>query len=139
MLQLQTQSLSPLQGTYAHPRQAYSKCDLCAAACATLACPLQEGRRVLVLEKSLEQPDRIVGELLQPGGYLMLKRLGLESCVEGIDAQRVEGYAIIKNGRDACVQYPTEGFDEDVAGRSFHHGRCVPSRYRLWVARGCLA
>lgn len=90
---------------------------------------MQAGRRVLVLEKSLEQPDRIVGELLQPGGYLMLKRLGLEDCVEGIDAQRVEGYAIIKNGEDACVHYPTEGFDEDVAGRSFHHGRCGVLHY----------
>jgi squalene monooxygenase len=87
----------------------------------------QAGRRVLVLEKSLEQPDRIVGELLQPGGYLMLKRIGLAACVEGIDAQRVNGYAIIKDGRDACVKYPTEGFDEDIAGRSFHHGRCARS------------
>jgi 2-polyprenyl-6-methoxyphenol hydroxylase-like FAD-dependent oxidoreductase len=85
---------------------------------------LQAGRCVLVLEKSLEQPDRIVGELLQPGGYLMLKRIGLADCTEGIDAQRVNGYAIIKDGRVACVKYPTEGFDEDVAGRSFHHGRC---------------
>ena len=86
---------------------------------------MQVGRRVLVLEKSLEQPDRIVGELLQPGGYLMLKRLGLTDCTEGIDAQRVYGYAIIKDGRSACVKYPTEGFDEDVSGRSFHHGRCA--------------
>jgi hypothetical protein len=50
----------------------------------------QDGRRVLVLERDLSQPDRIVGELLQPGGYLMLKRLGLQEAVEEIDAVQVE-------------------------------------------------
>lgn len=41
------------------------------------------------MERDLSQPDRIVGELLQPGGYLMLKRLGLEHAVDGIDSQKV--------------------------------------------------
>jgi len=44
---------------------------------------------VLLLERDLAQPDRIVGELLQPGGYLMLMRLGLAGAVLGIDAQKV--------------------------------------------------
>lgn len=83
------------------------------------------GRSVLCLDKGLEQPDRIVGELLQPGGYLMLKRLGLAACTEGIDAQRVVGYALFKDGKSTCVKYPMEGFEEDVAGRSFHHGRFI--------------
>ena len=34
----------------------------------------RQGRRVLLLERDLSQPDRIVGELLQPGGYLALKK-----------------------------------------------------------------
>lgn len=50
---------------------------------------VQEGRRVLLLERDLTQPDRIVGELLQPGGYLVLKKLGLEECTENIDAVKV--------------------------------------------------
>lgn len=49
---------------------------------------LQAGRRVLLIERDLKQPDRIIGELLQPGGYLMLKKLGLAHCVDGIDAQK---------------------------------------------------
>ena len=49
----------------------------------------QDGRRVLLLERDPTQPDRIVGELLQPGGYLMLKRLGLAHTVDDIDAQKV--------------------------------------------------
>lgn len=40
--------------------------------------PSQDGRRVLVIERDLTEPDRIVGELLQPGGYLKLIELGLE-------------------------------------------------------------
>lgn len=44
---------------------------------------------MLVLERDLSQPDRIVGELLQPGGYLMLKRLGLDKAVEEIDSVKV--------------------------------------------------
>lgn len=44
---------------------------------------------MLLLERDFSQPDRIVGELLQPGGYLVLKKLGLESCTENIDAVKV--------------------------------------------------
>ena len=33
---------------------------------------------MLVLERDLEEPDRIVGELLQPGGFLKLVELGME-------------------------------------------------------------
>ena len=87
-----------------------------------------------MLERDLNQPDRIVGELLQPGGYLKLKQLGLEAAVEGIDAQRVVGYAMFKGGRNATVAYPTEGFSGDVAGRSFHNGRFV-QRLREAAAR----
>lgn len=37
------------------------------------------GRRVLLLEKSLSEPDRIVGELLQPAGRARLEMMGLGS------------------------------------------------------------
>lgn len=50
---------------------------------------LQDGRRILLLERDLSQPDRIVGELLQPGGYIKLKELGLADAIDGIDSQRV--------------------------------------------------
>lgn len=85
----------------------------------------KDGRRILLLERDFTEPDRIVGELLQPGGYLMLKKLGLEDCTAGIDSIKVRGYAIFKDGRYAAVKYPTEGYSQDVAGRSFHHGRFV--------------
>lgn len=60
----------------------------------------KDGRRIHVIERDLSEPDRIVGELLQPGGYLKLIELGLQDCVEGIDAQSIFGYALFKEGKD---------------------------------------
>ncbi|GJP56721.1 hypothetical protein CLOM_g15774 [Closterium sp. NIES-68] len=123
------------------------------AGCALAYSLGKAGRRVLVLERDLSEPDRIVGELLQPGGYLKLVELGLQDCVEGIDAQRVDGYALFMDGSDCKVSYPTlstaqlhmlfaghrldsgEGARAGgsaagaemwkVAGRGFHNGRFV--------------
>lgn len=89
---------------------------------------------MLLLERDLTLQDRIVGELLQPGGYLKLVELGLEDCLEGIDAQRVDGYVMYKQGEQASLQYPTDPqHGPDVAGRSFHNGRFV-QRLRLRAA-----
>lgn len=38
----------------------------------------KQGRSVLILERDLSEPDRIVGELLQPRGVQALKAMGLE-------------------------------------------------------------
>ena len=38
----------------------------------------RDGRKVTIIERDLSEPDRIVGEVLQPGGVLALKKLGLE-------------------------------------------------------------
>lgn len=42
-----------------------------------------------------------------------------------IDAQKVYGYALYKDGRSSKLPYPLENFHPDVAGRSFHHGRFI--------------
>ncbi|XP_044474159.1 squalene monooxygenase SE1-like [Mangifera indica] len=85
----------------------------------------KDGRRVHVIERDLTEPDRIVGELLQPGGYLKLVQLGLEDCVNTIDAQEVFGYALFKDGKSNKVSYPLENFNSDISGRSFHNGRFI--------------
>lgn len=38
----------------------------------------RDGRKVTVIERDMKEPDRIVGELLQPGGYRALTDLGLK-------------------------------------------------------------
>ena len=45
------------------------------AVAATLA---RDRRQVTVVERDLSEPNRIVGELLQPGGFRALKKLDLE-------------------------------------------------------------
>lgn len=54
--------------------------------CAAAVAFGKQGRSVILLEKSLKEPDRIVGELLQPGGVRALEELGLRgTCLqEGI-------------------------------------------------------
>lgn len=45
--------------------------------CAAAVAFGKQGRSVLLLEKSMKEPDRIVGELLQPGGVNALEQLGM--------------------------------------------------------------
>jgi squalene monooxygenase len=98
----------------------------CGVAGAALAATLgQDHRRVLVIERDLSEPDRIVGELLQPGGVAQLCALGLADCLEGIDAQAIKGYGIFHNDERVCLTYPRSTDDEALFGRSFHHGRFI--------------
>ncbi|XP_061529733.1 squalene monooxygenase isoform X3 [Phycodurus eques] len=86
----------------------------------------RDGRRVTVVERDLKEPDRIVGELLQPGGYRALKELGLEGSVEGLDAHLVNGYVIHDMESSSEVEIPYPQAEENVqCGRAFHHGRFI--------------
>ncbi len=42
------------------------------------------GRRILLIERDLGEPNRIVGELLQPGGVDRLKELGLSGTYNSL-------------------------------------------------------
>lgn len=76
--------------------------------------------RIAVVERSLAEPDRIVGELLQPGGVRALQQLGMENCLQGIDAITVNGYCVVEDGKSVHIPYPGT-----YEGRSFHHGRFI--------------
>uniref|UniRef100_UPI00358F66C0 squalene monooxygenase n=1 Tax=Myxine glutinosa TaxID=7769 RepID=UPI00358F66C0 len=85
------------------------------------------GRRVVVLERDMSEPDRIVGELLQPGGFRVLHALGLQAAIEGADVQAVHGYIVHdgESGQEVQIPYP-EGADGNVqCGQAFHHGRFI--------------
>ncbi|KAK0649317.1 squalene epoxidase [Cercophora newfieldiana] len=82
----------------------------------------RQGRQVLLLERSLKEPDRIVGELLQPGGVRTLSELGLSDCLDGIEATPIEGYHLYWKDQQACFWFcEIEGTKPE--GRSFHHGK----------------
>ncbi|KAE8220729.1 hypothetical protein CF319_g5793 [Tilletia indica] len=95
----------------------------------------RSGRSVALLERDLSQPDRIVGELLQPAGVHALARLGISQALDGIDAVRVRGYQVFYEDNNVPIPYPTrkahvQPDDEDSEqeqGRSFHHGRFIQS------------
>ena len=87
----------------------------------------RQGRSVLLLEQSLKQPDRIVGEFLQPGGVEALEDLGLRDCLDGIDAIVENGYVVEYYGDPVQIPYPINSVrtGKKPEGRSFHHGRFV--------------
>ena len=104
--------------------------------CAAAVTFARQGRSVILLEKSLAEPNRIVGELLQPGGVSALEKLGLRHCLEEIDAISVLGYQVSWYGSPVGIPYPREVVEGEQAGiaqgkggrpegRSFHHGRFI--------------
>ena len=103
------------------------------AGCALARALALQGRTILIVDRSLAKPDRIVGELLQPGGVEGLEQLGLSECLEGIEATPVKGYHIYWKDEETSFWFcPTvvtnaKGGTETKAhaGRSFHHGRLV--------------
>ncbi|XP_075681861.1 squalene monooxygenase [Rhinoderma darwinii] len=96
----------------------------------------RDGRRVAVIERDLKEPDRIVGELLQPGGYQVLKDLGLGDAVEGLDAHVVHGYVVhdIESKAEVEIPYPVNGEKQLQCGRAFHHGRFIMGLRKMAMA-----
>ena len=140
---------SILQTKSKEARELHHEADVIIVGAGILGCAISvalgnQGRSVILLEKSLKQPDRIVGELLQPGGVQALEKLGLRDCLEGIDAIKVFGYDVIYYGEEVRIPYPENARGEEVVagekdnademrgtkrrrpeGRSFHHGRFI--------------
>ncbi|CAA0404507.1 unnamed protein product [Arabidopsis thaliana] len=87
----------------------------------------KDGRRVHVIERDMREPERMMGEFMQPGGRLMLSKLGLQDCLEDIDAQKATGLAVYKDGKEADAPFPVDNnnFSYEPSARSFHNGRFV--------------
>ncbi|KAI3329039.1 squalene epoxidase [Xylariaceae sp. AK1471] len=153
----QTTTPSTLQEDRSARRSKYHEADVVVVGAGVFGCAVantlaNQGRSVILLERWMKEPNRIVGELLQPGGYKSLQRLGLKHCVEDIDAITNVGMDVVWYGRDTCMKYPypNEGkrpaiklpanghingsangkvkHEEEPSrpkGRSFHHGRFI--------------
>ncbi|CAK7205176.1 Squalene epoxidase [Sporothrix eucalyptigena] len=159
-------TVTTLGGVDAHARrrERYHEADVVVVGAGVLGCAIafalaNQGRSVVLLEHSMHEPDRIVGELMQPGGVASLKALGLAECIEGIDSVVCHGYHCIYDGQDTLIPYPPVDADGNVPmdaylpgsneekkrsnkrdqgkapeGRSFHHGRFI-----MQLRRKCLA
>lgn len=129
--------------------------------CAIAFALANQGRSVILLERWMHEPNRIVGELLQPGGVAALRKLGLEKCLEDIDAVACYGYHVLYRGDEVSFPYPPVRANGEVVfgldgkastnghanghvkgekgaarseGRSFHHGRFI-----MQLRKACLA
>ncbi|CZR63901.1 related to squalene monooxygenase [Phialocephala subalpina] len=137
-------SSSQFQAANEQRRRLYHEADVVVVGAGVFGCAAafalaKQGRSVLLLERSLKEPDRIVGELLQPGGVSALEKLGLAHTLEGIDAIPVHGYEVIYYGKGVEIPYPANaGATNKVGsqeytnekggrpeGRAFHHGRFI--------------
>ncbi|KAI0404204.1 squalene epoxidase [Xylaria palmicola] len=111
MSEVTSTSTSTLQEDLAARRSKYHEADVVVVGAGVFGCAVantlaNQGRSVILLERWMKEPNRIVGELLQPGGYESLQRLGLAHCVEGIDAVTNIGMDVIWYGQDMCMRYP---------------------------------
>lgn len=68
----------------------------------------RQGRKVLIVERDWSEPDRIVGELMQPAGIKALQELGMVQAVNGIGARSVTGYYIKYYGDEISIEYPSK-------------------------------
>lgn len=66
----------------------------------------RKGKKVLIVERDWSMPDRIVGELLQPGGLRALRSLGMVQAINHIEAYPVTGYTVFYNGEHVDIPYP---------------------------------
>ncbi|KAG1809636.1 squalene epoxidase-domain-containing protein [Suillus subaureus] len=78
--------------------------------------------RIALLERSLSKPDRIVAEMLQPGGVTALKTLGLESCLGELGSVSLSllGYHVLRGEQGICALFP-----EGHVAKAFDHGAFI--------------
>lgn len=79
--------------------------------------------RICIIDKDWDYVDTIIGELLQPGGIVTLQKLGLENCLEKIDAVPSFGYCMFSEFGKVIVNFPKKCSLR--AARCFDHGRFV--------------
>ncbi|XP_063968394.1 squalene monooxygenase-like [Lytechinus pictus] len=96
----------------------------------------RDGRRVTVIERDMKEPDRIVGELFQPGGIRTLEDLGLGDCASGFEEVRLDGFVIHDPfiNKPIDFQYPKGEADKIQSARCFHHGRFIMSLRKAAMA-----
>jgi len=108
-----------------------TKYDVCiigaGVAGGTLAAYLgKNGKNVVVIEKLMAESDKIIGELLQPGGVEMSHNMNMQHILEGIDAQNIVGYGLFYKEERIRVSYPVKE-DKLLTGRGFRYGKFISS------------
>ncbi|CAK4069609.1 unnamed protein product [Aphanomyces euteiches] len=94
----------------------------------------KQGKKVFIVEKTMEYQDRFVGELMQPGGLQALRKLGLIECAETETDVLTKGYTVILDEKDnIMLPYPDRvpqnfweflGVFRNDNGTGKQYGRC---------------
>jgi len=84
----------------------------------------KRGINVAVIERDFSEPEKIIGELLQPGGVMKLQELGYTDILNGFDAQQIDGYALFNNGSHFKIPYPAMNGCR-LTGRGFRYGKFI--------------
>lgn len=71
-------------------------------------------KKILVVERNLNEQERIVGELMQPGGVELLKQLNLSHLLDSIDVQKIDGYKLIDKEKSFLLNY--EEINDTIEG-----------------------
>ena len=83
--------------------------------------------KVALIEKKWQQPDEIIGELLQPSGVQKLVEMGFAEAFENIEAQPIQGYVMYLGNQPQQLSYPLGEEDNPYHGYGFRYGRFVQS------------
>ena len=90
---------------------------------ATIAAYLApKGIKIALIDRSFSEKKRIVGELLQPGAVISMKEMGLSHLLQGIDAQDIHGYALLKDDEKFTIPY-NKGVAVHYKGLGLHNGK----------------
>ena len=99
--------------------------DICVIGAGIAGAPIasylgKSGKKIAIIEFDWGLQERILGELLQPGGYMRLCDLGLGDCIQNIDAVPMVGYALYRKGEEFTIAYPVEG--KQITGFGLRNG-----------------
>lgn len=126
-MQHPTLDTAVMTGVEVTPQTIPTQCDVCIVGAGVAGSALawylgSRGRRVAIIERDLTEPEKFIGELLQPGGVQLLREMGYTDVLEGFDAQMVTGYALFMDGRQFNIPYPS-----NTTGRGFRYGKFINS------------
>jgi squalene monooxygenase len=91
----------------------------------------KKGFNIALIDRKWDEPDEIIGELLQPGGVKKLEEMGLEQALQGIDAQPINGYAMQLEKEWINLSYYEKDNPIQNSGYGFRYGKFVQSLRKL--------
>ncbi|MCB9257024.1 MAG: FAD-dependent monooxygenase [Chitinophagales bacterium] len=81
--------------------------------------------KIALIDSCFEERDRIVGELMQPGGVYMLEQLGISEALHQIETSEIKGYALFNKDQEVLINYPSDAANTHLSGRGLNNGKFI--------------